>query len=300
MGVNFVSRFYTYQKERFPVAVLFFTTLSVVLSSFIVVLEGKGNITGYIPEIVLAFLVCLLFTFHIRVLDEHKDFTHDNNYHKYRPIQRGLISLKELDNANLIGITIQIILVALYSLINLVYWAIAFSYSLLGKFDFFIKNLRQHFIFYNLMNLMQMFFLQIFLYSLISHPILWHKPILYVHFVYFLLNVLTLEVARKMKTKKDESRGKDTYTSRYGIKNACLMYTGVFVAANLLLVWLLLLLNVNYLYYIMVFVLLLYLIISTLLYYYRRTYVSSISLQLGAVFFYVCSDIILILTNVLK
>ena len=80
MKDNFMHRLYVYQKERFPVNVLTFTTLAVILSSFAISFHNSIP-NSYISTILLALLSGMIFMFHIRVLDDSKDNQFDNQYH---------------------------------------------------------------------------------------------------------------------------------------------------------------------------------------------------------------------------
>jgi 4-hydroxybenzoate polyprenyltransferase len=232
---NLLSRFNEYQKERFPFAVLTFTTLSVVLSSAAVAVTTDIPLSSLKIQIIIGTLTCLLFMFNIRVFDDFKDKSFDNQFHKKRPVQRGLISLKELNIINLISIAIQVILNLFMSINAFIYWILAMCYSLIAKKEFFIKKyIRKTFILYNFLNLMQMFFLQIYLYALIEPNFSFKDPLLFIHFIFVLSNAVILEVARKMKSKREESKGMDTYSGRYGVKKSAFIYSGSYLVTYLL------------------------------------------------------------------
>ena len=49
-----------------------------------------------LPSLVVAFVSCLLFFFQLRVADEFKDHEEDTRWRPYRPVPRGLVTLREL------------------------------------------------------------------------------------------------------------------------------------------------------------------------------------------------------------
>ena len=132
MTQGILSRFNKYQLERFPLAVLVFTTLSVVLSSSAIVLPRSQSIFSNWPAIIVGTVTGLLFTFLMRVFDDFKD--------KEWPVQKSVISLKELNVLNIAGITVQITVNLIYSISAFLWWCLAMAYSLLARNEFFIKN----------------------------------------------------------------------------------------------------------------------------------------------------------------
>ena len=46
--------------------------------------------------LVVAFVTCFLFFLQLRIADEFKDFEEDTRYRPYRPVPRGLVTLREL------------------------------------------------------------------------------------------------------------------------------------------------------------------------------------------------------------
>jgi len=223
--MNILKRFYIYQKERFPIAILTFTTLAVVLSSVAVISKNHMPISSYLKEIVLAFIAGMIFMYHIRVLDERKDLNFDTKYHKDRPIQKGIISLKSLFILDFLLI-IVLFAISIYSSFNaFIFLLISMIYSLIAGMDFFLGNkIRNKFFIYNLLCLFQLFFFQIHLYSLMTPIINFLDPLLYIHFVFVIVNAGILEVGRKLKVKSNESLGKDTYSSQIGKRKSAIMF----------------------------------------------------------------------------
>jgi hypothetical protein len=103
------SRWWTYQRERFPVfahgiLILAFSSSAVSFSWLLRSHALAGQETGAVvlapqPASLAPFLVAFgtafLFFLQLRIADEFKDFEEDSRYRPYRPVPRGLVSLRE-------------------------------------------------------------------------------------------------------------------------------------------------------------------------------------------------------------
>ena len=114
--MNFIKKWYIYQKERFPIltfglyvfcitiAVFCFTTSTAELKYYRWIYENPlsylmGAPLPYVMQwslILPMFIVAFLQFLMIRIIDEFKDYKEDCKYRPYRPVPRGLITLKEL------------------------------------------------------------------------------------------------------------------------------------------------------------------------------------------------------------
>ncbi len=287
----------TRKQERFPFAVLVFTTFSVVLSSAAMVIPKNAQWSDLILPIFVGTITCLLFMFSIRVFDDCKDVVFDNQYYANRPVQRGLISLKELQSINSLAIAVQIVINVMMSVHVFVYWVVAMAYSLFAKAEFFSKQqIRKKFMLYNFLNLMQLFFLQIYVYVLVQPVLDLKNMLLYIHFIFVLANAVILEVARKLKSKSDESQGLDTYSGRYGIRNASLLYASSYGVTYLLFLIIVTLLGLSYTVASISGVLLLLMIFASVFYYKRQSMVSTQVLQGSAILFYLSMHLLIVVT----
>src|SRR5262245_22303104 len=104
-------RWWTYQRERFPVfahgALIAAFSFSAV--SYSALLRGATcypalNAAG------TAFITSFLFFLQLRIADEFKDAEEDARYRPYRPVPRGLVTLRELGAVGSIGAFIQLTL----------------------------------------------------------------------------------------------------------------------------------------------------------------------------------------------
>src|SRR5262245_24682414 len=94
---KWLGRWWTYQRERFPLAshtplVLAFSASAVCFSSLL-----RGHLAAPSRSaLFVAFVTSLLFFLQLRIADEFKDFEEDSRFRPYRPVPRGLVTRKEL------------------------------------------------------------------------------------------------------------------------------------------------------------------------------------------------------------
>jgi len=91
------NRWWTYQRERFPVLGhgLLIAAFSFSAVAFSSMLRGQFYVPPW-QALVVAFISCFLFFLQLRIADEFKDFEEDARHRPYRPVPRGLVSLREL------------------------------------------------------------------------------------------------------------------------------------------------------------------------------------------------------------
>ena len=112
-----------YLNERFPLGKNSFFVLIFTLSGYIftgLLYNSKIIKPNFLKEIDIIpmpwykllslFIIIFMFFFQLRITDEFKDYEEDLKYRPYRPVQRGIISLKALGKIGIATIIIQIIL----------------------------------------------------------------------------------------------------------------------------------------------------------------------------------------------
>jgi hypothetical protein len=224
--MTFIKSFLQYQQERFPLIVLIPVSLSGVMGASAVL--GLHNWT----TIALATCLTVAFLFHVRVIDEVRDFTHDNAYHPDRPVQKQIISIRGLKILRALSLLL-FFAISLSSLRTFILAAAVFAYSALAGRDFFCPNwIRKYFYLYNLLNMVQLIGLQMVVYTMFNWDYDFNKVIVANIIMVFLLSLL-LEVVRKIKLPKDETLGRDTYSDRLG-------FTGSITFLNIILALILL------------------------------------------------------------
>jgi len=223
-----ISNFYSYQKKRFPVIVLGLSFLPAILSSGAVVI-GSVNI----EFLTLSLIISLAYLLHVRIIDEFRDYEHDLEHHKDRPLSVGDITLNDLRIVDWMAV-IALVLTALYSgLQALLLVVVMLGYSFLARNEFFLGlKFRKHFYLYNAVNLVQMLLLQVLVYTLASDTFAFTAVVL-IHFLFTATGTIIFEFLRKVKSPGNDGTGQDTYTWFLGLTNALLVYV-VFAIVNIL------------------------------------------------------------------
>lgn len=219
-SLSLVRRFYVYQEKRFPIVFLILSILPVILSSAVIVMRGRPNFL----QVFLALIASLCYFFHIRVIDDYRDFQHDSLYHSDRPVQVGVISLSDLKRVDFIMVSV-FLLISIFSNIYCLGLAIfLLTYTCFAKNDFFVaKKIRRYFYIYNAINFFQMIVLQIFIYTFFSKN-LYFNNLVATHFLFIVVGTLIFEFLRKIKTPESEGIGKDTYSWHMGFGKSILFY----------------------------------------------------------------------------
>jgi 4-hydroxybenzoate polyprenyltransferase len=106
-----MGKWWTYQKERFPVFAhgLLIAAFSFSAVSFSVLLRGSHTLPDW-PSLLVAFLNSFFAFLQLRIADEFKDIDEDTRYRPYRPVPRGLVTLRELGWLGLGTAVIQLLM----------------------------------------------------------------------------------------------------------------------------------------------------------------------------------------------
>jgi len=232
--IPLAQRWWTYQRERFPV---FGHGLLIAAFSFCAVslsraLRAEGGWPTW-RQLVVAFATCFTFFLQLRIADEFKDFEEDARFRPYRPVQRGLVTLRELGVVFAIGAAVQLSL-ALWlrpKLVGLL--AVTWVYLAAMSKEFFVAEwLRRRHILYMLSHMMIMPLVDLYATSTdwqtagVSPPrgLFWFLAASY-------FNGLAIEIGRKIRSPADEETGVATYTHLWGRFWAVLSWWGVTTAA---------------------------------------------------------------------
>lgn len=230
----FLRRFWAYQMERFPIPILVFTTLAVVLSSSTVLQTGT---TDWVLITAATFLG-LVQLFHIRVIDEFRDFDHDRRFHGDRPVQQGIVSLKELASMDRCGVLLFVILTAVSGPKAFVTGLIALGFSYLAGKEFFLgESFRRNFFVYNAVNILQMLWLQFLIYAVLDPSFELQRLSIWSHFLFAFTNSIIIEIVRKIRIPSQETQGKDTYSWHMGFWGSLLLFLSFAILNYLLFLW---------------------------------------------------------------
>jgi len=229
---TFFIRFRRYQKERFPVIVLVISLIPAVLSSAAVV-----SAESLWPEILVALVASIGYLLHIRIIDEHRDFTHDNEHYRTRPIQAGIIEKADLMRLDIFVVVILLALAVTASTNALIAMLVMLSYSYVAGKEFFLgEKLRKYFFLYNCLNLVQMLLMQIFVYIVLAESVsITH--LIVVHFLFTTTGTAIFEWLRKVKLPGQDGTGKDTYTWHLGFPAALWIGFALLTANALFFLW---------------------------------------------------------------
>jgi len=224
-------RWWTYQKERFPIfqhgpLVAAFSSCAVAYSSMLTGSQPVWQAFG------VAFITCLLFFLQLRIADEFKDAEEDATYRPYRAVPRGLVKLSELGLVFVLAGLIQLSLAWLYSPALVIVLIIAWTYLALMSVEFFARNwLKARPITYLWTHMLIMPIVDF--YATACHWIpSGQKP--WVGLGFFLAasfcNGLVIELGRKLRQPEDEETGVPTYSQLWGLPNASWVWFGSLVS----------------------------------------------------------------------
>jgi hypothetical protein len=225
------NRWWSYQKERFPLAaygplIAAFSYAAVGYSA----LERSSAAGPGWRQTLVAFVTSLLFFLQLRLADEFKDFEDDLHYRSYRPVQRGLVTLRELAFIA-VGCAASQLLLALWLSVSLLpLLGITWAYVLLMSKEFFVPSwLKRHALLYMLSHMV--ITPLIFLYASACDWITARYTRPSAGFFWILavgyFNGMVVEIGRKLRAPEDEETGVETYSFLWGRHNAVLAWLGV-------------------------------------------------------------------------
>lgn len=199
------------------------------------------------------FIIIFMFFFQLRITDEFKDYEEDLKYRPYRPVQRGVISLKALGKIGIATIIIQIILAHVINPKLIYFMLLVWFYMFLMTKEFFIKNwLTERILIYALSHVVIMIFITLVIvkgtgYILESHFLetlylsveKYGKNIFMGLIPLFTLNYLNgivLEIGRKTRRADEEEHGVQTYSKLWGKKKAAVILSLLFAVEYFLVI----------------------------------------------------------------
>ncbi|WP_017304396.1 UbiA family prenyltransferase [Spirulina subsalsa] len=233
-----LKRWWIYQQERFPlfsngILILVFSTSAVSYSALL--REQFPTFESLTVAAVSTFLFFLL----LRITDEFKDFDDDRIYRPYRPVPRGLVSLKELGLLGVFSLFAQLGLALYMSRSLAILLSVVWFYFVLMSQDFFLyKRLKAHPVAYLLTH--NVIVPLIALYATACDWLLMNSAIPPA-VIWFLMttatNGLILEIGRKIRGPNDEEVGVDSYSALWGRDNAVLVWVTVICCSAVATFW---------------------------------------------------------------
>ncbi|ALC18017.1 4-hydroxybenzoate polyprenyltransferase [Desulfuromonas soudanensis] len=222
------NRWWLYQKERFPIFAHGPLILAFSLSamSYSALLRGESTLRP--AAALVAFVTAFFFFLQLRIADEFKDAADDARWRPYRPVPRGLVTLRELGwigvGAGVIQLAGSLWLRPLQALMLVIAWV----YLALMSREFFVHDwLKAHPTFYLLSHMIILPVFDIYatacdwLMARATPPqgLIWFLAVSY-------LNGIVIEIGRKIRAPEDEEEGVETYTVLWGRPRALAAWLG--------------------------------------------------------------------------
>jgi 4-hydroxybenzoate polyprenyltransferase len=227
---NILFRFWIYQAERFPVFGngLLIAAFSFSAVSFSMLLRG-ANTWPALNTVIVCFTSAFFSFLQLRFADEFKDFDEDSRYRPYRPVPRGLVTLRELGILWALTGVLQLGLAlwlnpALAPLL-LIVWAYL---GLMSK-EFFVRDwLKAHPITYMWTHMIIVPLIDFYTTACDWRAAGQLAP--HAGLTWFLIasffNGIVIEIGRKFRAPQDEEHGVETYTFLWGRCRAVLAWLG--------------------------------------------------------------------------
>lgn len=233
MKTSILRNFWQYLKERFPFVPLFlysFTTMLAISFQF-----GRVDLL----KVIILTIIYLLFFFHLRVMDEFKDFLYDKNNHEDRPVQRGFVSLDFIKKIGLLNMVLMLFLAySVSSACCFFIFLITIGYTGLMYKEFFVPDfLRTRMVLYLFSHQIVMLPLFLFFYSAFNNSVwLITDPSRLSLFIYTIIPVLLIEIGRKLEHRysKTGKETNDTYVFIWGERKSIQVFSLIILISGIL------------------------------------------------------------------
>lgn len=236
---SFGARWRLYFRERFPLPLHAPVIALFSWSSFAYAraLQGDHGFPAALP-LGVAFVVVLLCFLQLRILDEFKDFEDDSRYRPYRPVPRGIVTLRSLGWLWVIAAVIQAAASALLGAHVLFMLAVVWGYSGLMAVEFFARKwLKAHPVAYLASHMVVVPLIVAYVAACAGAgargpvaPLTWFAATSYLSFCVF-------EIGRKIRSPADEQEGVETYSALWGRRGAVLAWLAAMAGAGVLSVF---------------------------------------------------------------
>ncbi|MEE9254155.1 MAG: UbiA family prenyltransferase [Pseudomonadales bacterium] len=222
-----------YQRERFPLLayvplVAAFTLSAALYSSYAAGWPSTSSPT--VLDLAFGGLTILCIFLLMRIADEFKDAQDDARYRPYRPVPRGLVTLKQLG-------WLAAIIVALIVSVHALGWphllpalSVILIYLGLMSVEFGARGwLRVHPMTYAATHMVILVLIAAYASGLgggVGSPGVW----MFLALSY--TNGFVLEIGRKIRKPHDEEVGVDTYSALYGVRRAVTFWSVAIIAST--------------------------------------------------------------------
>ena len=214
------KRWWIYQRERFPlvahgILIAAFSSSAVGYSSL---LRDSGLPAR--SSLLVGFATSFLFFLQLRILDEFKDFEEDAQYRPYRPVPRGLVTLRELGRVGLAAAGIQAALALSLDRRLVLLLVVTWVYLLLMAREFFVGEwLKARPALYLWTHMLIIPILT--LYATACDWTVAGTGIpdgLGIFLIASFFNAIAIEIGRKVRAPADEEHGVTTYSAAWGVR----------------------------------------------------------------------------------
>ena len=212
--------FWAYLQERFPLPVNGALILSYFAANYLlarsVIWPGQWLSVSW--QLLAGTLALLLMFFHLRVIDEHKDYTRDRMVHPQRLLSRGLITLAQLRRLGFLAITVELALSLSLGWAAFVCCLTVLAGSWLIYKEFYLGEfLSNHLLLNAAVHLLLMPLYCLFVFSAATGQYPWAAPAVVLWYAWVSYGVgFAYELARKTRAPSDERAGLITYSSVIG------------------------------------------------------------------------------------
>lgn len=251
-----MKHFWAYLQERFPLHANGALILSYFAANYLL---ARGAIwSGARLEVSWRFLAgslaLLLMFFHLRVIDEHKDYTRDLMVYPQRVLSRGLITLRQLRRLGFIAIALELALS-----FSLGWPAFAACLAiLLGSWlvykEFYLGDLLgRHLLLSAAVHLLLMPLYCLYVFAVATGRYPWTAPAVVWWYAWVSYGVgFAYELARKTRAPQDERPGLITYSSVIGPVPSAVAMLVALVFSGLISLWVAGILNFGLWYHVVV------------------------------------------------
>ena len=192
-----------------------------------------------------------MFFLQLRITDEFKDYEEDLKYRAYRPVQRGVVTLKTLGKIGIATVIIQIMLAHVIDPEIIYFMIFVWIYMFLMAKEFFIKKwLTKKILIYALSHVVIMIFITLVIVEATQYIVpknifdvfilQWYRHnidfALIPLFALNYLNGIVLEIGRKTRRADEEEHGVQTYSKLWGRKKAVVILSLLFIIEYFLVI----------------------------------------------------------------
>ena len=234
------ARWWVYQRERFPVAAhgALIAAFSASAVGFSALLRGLDPAPAW-PAFAVAFANSFLSFLQLRIADEFKDIDEDTRFRPYRPVPRGLVTLRELGWIFVGAAALQAALAALWAPRLLGLLLLNWTYLALMSREFFAREwLRGRPVTYLLSHMLIMPLIDFYATACDWVPAAGRAPPqLFAFVIVSFCNGVVIEIGRKIRAPAQEERGVQTYSALWGPARASCTWLAVLGLTGASAVW---------------------------------------------------------------